>query len=35
MTLQVVGAGLLPDAPFPHVNTTDEFRHMAGLDESG
>jgi hypothetical protein len=24
-----------PDAPFPHVNTTDEFRQMAGLDESG
>ena len=22
-----------PDAPFPHVNTTDEFRLMAGLDE--
>jgi Sulfotransferase domain len=25
----------VPDAPFPHVNTTDEFRQMAGLDESG
>jgi hypothetical protein len=24
-----------PDAPFPHVNTTDEFRLMAGLDEAG
>ncbi len=24
-----------PDAPFPHANTTDEFRLMAGLDESG
>jgi hypothetical protein len=23
----------VPDAPFPHVNTTDEFRAMAGLDE--
>lgn len=22
-----------PDAPYPHVNTTDEFRLMAGLDE--
>jgi hypothetical protein len=22
----------VPDAPFPHVNTTDEFRAMAGLD---
>jgi hypothetical protein len=24
-----------PDAPYPHANTTDEFRHMTGLDESG
>ena len=24
-----------PDAPFPHANTTNEFRLMAGLDESG
>jgi hypothetical protein len=24
-----------PDTPFPHVNTTDEFRQMTGLDESG
>jgi Sulfotransferase domain len=24
-----------PDAPFPHVNTTAEFRQMAGLDQSG
>lgn len=23
----------VPDAPFPHVNTTDEFRAMAGLDQ--
>jgi hypothetical protein len=23
----------VPDAPFPHVNTTDEFRAMAHLDE--
>jgi hypothetical protein len=22
----------VPDAPFPHVNTTDEFRMMLGLD---
>ena len=22
----------LPDQPFPHVNTTDEFRAMANLD---
>jgi hypothetical protein len=22
----------VPDAPFPHVNTTDEFRLMLGLD---
>ncbi len=22
----------VPDAPFPHVNTTDEFRAMAGMD---
>jgi hypothetical protein len=22
----------VPDAPFPHVNTTDDFRAMAGLD---
>ena len=25
----------VPDAPYPHVNTTDEFRQMAGLDEAG
>jgi hypothetical protein len=25
----------VPDAPFPHVNTTDEFRAMAGLDKTG
>jgi hypothetical protein len=25
----------IPDAPYPHVNTTDEFRLMAGLDETG
>lgn len=25
----------VPDEPYPHVNTTDEFRQMAGLDESG
>jgi Sulfotransferase domain len=25
----------VPDAPYPHVNTTDEFRLMAGLDPSG
>ena len=25
----------VPDAPFPHVNTTDEFRQMTGLDGSG
>ena len=25
----------IPDAPYPHVNTTDEFRLMAGLDPSG
>lgn len=24
-----------PDAPFPHVNSTQEFRLMAGLDEPG
>jgi hypothetical protein len=24
----------VPDAPFPHVNTTDEFRAMLGLDAS-
>jgi hypothetical protein len=24
----------VPDAPFPHVNTTDEFRTMIGLDAS-
>jgi hypothetical protein len=22
----------VPDEPFPHVNTTDEFRAMVGLD---
>ena len=22
----------VPDEPFPHVNTTDDFRAMAGLD---
>ena len=25
----------IPDEPFPHVNTTDEFRAMAGLDTQG
>jgi hypothetical protein len=25
----------VPDAPYPHVNTTDEFRLMAGLDDAG
>ena len=24
-----------PDMPFPHVNTTDEFRALAGLDQPG
>ena len=24
----------VPDAPFPHVNTTEEFRAMAGLDST-
>jgi hypothetical protein len=24
-----------PDVPYPHVNTTDEFRQMAGLDDAG
>jgi sulfotransferase family protein len=24
----------VPDEPFPHVNTTDEFRAMAGLDDA-
>ena len=24
-----------PSAPFPHVNTTDEFRAMTGLDQAG
>ena len=24
----------VPDTPFPHVNTTDEFRMMLGLDAS-
>jgi sulfotransferase family protein len=24
----------VPDAPFPHVNTTEEFRAMSGLDDS-
>jgi hypothetical protein len=24
----------VPDTPFPHVNTTDEFRQMAGLTEA-
>jgi hypothetical protein len=23
-----------PEAPFPHVNTTDDFRRMTGLDPS-
>ena len=23
----------VPDEPFPHVNTTNDFRSMAGLDE--
>jgi hypothetical protein len=23
----------VPDEPFPHVNTTDEFRAMVGLDQ--
>ncbi|HVB91124.1 MAG TPA: sulfotransferase [Acidimicrobiales bacterium] len=25
----------VPDAPFPHVNTTSEFRQMTGLDAGG
>jgi hypothetical protein len=24
-----------PDEPYPHVNTTEEFRHLAGLDRAG
>jgi hypothetical protein len=24
----------VPSEPFPHVNTTDDFRAMAGLDEA-
>ncbi len=24
-----------PSDPYPHVNTTDDFRLMAGLDEPG
>jgi hypothetical protein len=25
----------VPETPYPHVNTTDEFRQLSGLDEAG